>query len=129
MTPAPVNMPPTIKIRAKTQIVINGILRYMGECIDVPTIQGLGHVGQGESEQVVDETASLTWMVNAPGPRENTWQGSRESAAPGQTPGQDAIRQQASAVSASGLEPQQPRTATPEPEPPAETTTTTTPAA
>jgi hypothetical protein len=108
---------PMINIRAKTQIVIDGIVRYMGEQFSLPERQGLGLVGTGEAEQVIDPLRPLTWMDSAPGPLEQynlpsdfSTQGSREGAIAsnrGGQPGGQQSRQQVGWQTVVELQPQQ----------------------
>lgn len=106
---------PRIRIRTRTQIIVHGQVRYMGESFELPLREGLGFVGQGESEQVIDEKAPLTWTGNAPGPQEAQQgraagaQGSRESQGPGQSqPGGQQERQGEAYQQTSEHEAQQP---------------------
>ena len=62
---------PLLNVRAKTQIVVDGVLRYMGEQWQMPEREALGLIGGGEAEQFTDDfDAPLWWTQNAPGPRE-----------------------------------------------------------
>lgn len=100
---------PDLQLRAKTQIVANGVLRYMGESFELPERQALGFVGGGEVEQVIDEDRPVVWMQNAPGPREadrgaRATQGSRESGDPDIEVGEQQERQQEGAIEATELQ-------------------------
>src|SRR6516165_2050054 len=92
---------PRLKVRAKTQLVSQGILRYMGEEWTLPERFALGLVGGGEAEQVIEEQRPVCWQQNAPGPIEHYF-GSREN----RNPGEQHERQQRGAISATLHQPQ-----------------------
>jgi hypothetical protein len=104
---------PKLTVRSKTQIVSEGILRYMGETFQLPERFALGLVGEGEAEQVIEEQRPLNWMQSAPGPFEGdrgdkAKQGSRESGDPDQAaPGDQQQRQKQGAQFATEHQPQQ----------------------
>ena len=96
---------PLLKLRAKTQLVVEGVLRFMGEEFKLPEREALGLIGGGEVEQVIDEDRPLSWMQSAPGPKEadrgqRARQGSRESGDPGIVVGEQEERQQEGAEEA-----------------------------
>lgn len=99
---------PRLHLRAKTQLVVEGVQRYMGEEFKLPERHALGFVGAGEVEQFVDCDRPLDWMQNAPGPREadrgRTVEGSRESADPDSVVGEQRKRQQEGAEDATELQ-------------------------
>lgn len=106
---------PNLTVRARTQIVVMGWTRYMGETFDLPQRLALGLVGIALVDQVIDPTRPLDWMQNAPGPHEPytmvgdfATQGSREggTANRGGEPGDQQTRQQAGAMQATDLQPQ-----------------------
>ena len=96
---------PDLNLRAKTQTVSEGILRYMGEEFLAPERYALGLVGAGEVEQIIDDDRPVVWMQSAPGPKEadrgaNATQGSRESGDPDIVVGEQKVRQQTGAEEA-----------------------------
>lgn len=106
---------PMLWVRARRQIIVLGFVRFMGETFQLPQRFALGLVGEGEVEQVIDFTAPLNWMQQAPGPLEPyqlrgdfATQGSREggNAQRGGQPGDLQARQQAAALVATELQPQ-----------------------
>lgn len=106
MSPSP---EPQVTVRARSVIVVDGLVRYMGEEFQLGLRQALGFIMDNQVEQVIDATRSLGWILNNPGPIEDQYQGSRESAAPGQTPGQQHTRQTTAWLHADTLTAQQPR--------------------
>lgn len=105
---------PLLTVRARTQIVVMGWQRFMGEVFQLPQRFALGLVGEGQVDQVIDPVRPLDWMQNAPGPFEPyrlpsdfAVQGSREGGNElrGGVPGDMQLRQLAGAVQATDLQP------------------------
>ena len=105
---------PKLKLRAKTQIVVEGTIIFMGETFELPERAALGLVGEGEAEQYIEPDRPVDWEQNAPGPREaergeEPTQGSRELP---KNLGRMEKRQQYAAEQATLRQPQQDTTRT-----------------
>lgn len=103
---------PKLKVRAKTQIVVEGVIRYMAEEFELPERFALGLIGEGEAEQVIEENRPYDWAQNAPGPYEGDRGGELNepvlgSREPPRQMGQQHTRQQTGAEAATTGQPQQ----------------------
>lgn len=103
---------PKLKIRAKTQIVVEGAIRYMGEEFELPERFALGLVGEGEAEQVIEKDRPWDWAQNAPGPYEGDRGGELKepvlgSREPPKQLDQQHKRQQSAAEATTAGQPQQ----------------------
>ena len=58
-----------LKLRAKSQIVVDGVTRQAGEVFEMPEREALNLVGLGACEQI---PAGVSGSTQAPGPEERT---------------------------------------------------------